>query len=301
MVCWDRADGEARRATASLSGDKVTSWRICSREPNMTVDEWHEWMTCSATERVAKALARRGITDVAGADGHVGHGAALMPGRQTPQARLVRRSVPGSDVGSPHAFNVTGLHLVVRRHDDAARAGRPSTAWHSTPEVMGATPAEACSRRQCSRPAPLEDQRAGRGRLRPSTAISLLLAATALRWLGLETARAGAAPGRVPAAPIDGSARGGTGTLVRRDGGSYRLASRTPLPADRVPHRRVGPGLHDHVPSLGSDRLGDITDLGRGGADNYSRRASVTSNAICIHEEDSGVGPEARGGQAGRG
>ena len=43
MVCWDRADGQARRATVSLSGNNVTSWEdLPGQQPNMTVDEWHE-------------------------------------------------------------------------------------------------------------------------------------------------------------------------------------------------------------------------------------------------------------------
>ena len=43
VVCWDRADGQACRATVSLTGDKVTSWEdLPGQQPNMTVDEWHE-------------------------------------------------------------------------------------------------------------------------------------------------------------------------------------------------------------------------------------------------------------------
>ena len=43
VVCWDRADGQACRATVSLTGDKVTSWEnLPGQQPNMTADEWHE-------------------------------------------------------------------------------------------------------------------------------------------------------------------------------------------------------------------------------------------------------------------
>ncbi len=42
-VGWDRADGQAYRAVVSLTGDAVTSWEhLPGRQPNMTVDEWHE-------------------------------------------------------------------------------------------------------------------------------------------------------------------------------------------------------------------------------------------------------------------
>ena len=43
VVCWDRADGQAYRATVSLTGDEVTQWQhLPGQQPNMTVDEWHE-------------------------------------------------------------------------------------------------------------------------------------------------------------------------------------------------------------------------------------------------------------------
>jgi len=42
-VCWNRADGEAYRATVSLTGNEVTHWEhLPGQHPNMTVDEWHE-------------------------------------------------------------------------------------------------------------------------------------------------------------------------------------------------------------------------------------------------------------------
>jgi primary-amine oxidase len=66
VVCWDRADGLARRATVSLTGDTVTAWEdLPGQQPNMTVDEWHECdEMLRAHPELTQALARRGITDL---------------------------------------------------------------------------------------------------------------------------------------------------------------------------------------------------------------------------------------------
>ena len=93
MVCWDRADGQARRATVSLTGDNVTSWEdLPGQQPNMTVDEWHECdEMLRAHPALAEALARRGITDMSLVLTDMwAYGAALVPERyQGPQDRLV--------------------------------------------------------------------------------------------------------------------------------------------------------------------------------------------------------------------
>ena len=40
VVCWNRADGQAYRATVSLAGNEVTSWQhLPGQQPNMTHDE----------------------------------------------------------------------------------------------------------------------------------------------------------------------------------------------------------------------------------------------------------------------
>src|SRR6202035_719299 len=59
-VCWNRADGQAYRATVSLTADEVSAWEhLPGQQPNMTVDEWHE---CDVMLRshpaVIEALAR---------------------------------------------------------------------------------------------------------------------------------------------------------------------------------------------------------------------------------------------------
>jgi primary-amine oxidase len=84
VVCWDRADGQARRATVSLSGDNVTSWEdLPGQQPNMTVDEWHECdEMLRAHPALAEALARRGITDMSLVLTDMwAYGAALVPDR----------------------------------------------------------------------------------------------------------------------------------------------------------------------------------------------------------------------------
>jgi primary-amine oxidase len=117
VVCWDRAAGQARRATVSLSGDKVTSWEdLPGQQPNMTVDEWHECdEMLRAHPAVAEALARRGMTDMSLVLTDMwAYGAALVPARYK-NRRLGWSDVwyRSSELGNPYARHVTGLHPVV--------------------------------------------------------------------------------------------------------------------------------------------------------------------------------------------
>jgi primary-amine oxidase len=58
VVGWDRADGQACRATVSLTGDKVTSWEdLPGQQPNMTVAVQS---TPLRTEQEGKLAARAG-------------------------------------------------------------------------------------------------------------------------------------------------------------------------------------------------------------------------------------------------
>ena len=117
VVCWDRADGRAWRAVVSLTGDAVTAWAdLPGQQPNMTVDEWHECdQMLRAHPALAEALARRGITDMSLVLTDMwAYGAALVPERY----RGLR--IGWSDVwyrdspdGNPYAHHVTGLHPVV--------------------------------------------------------------------------------------------------------------------------------------------------------------------------------------------
>ena len=105
---------------------------------------------------------------------------------------------------------------------------------------------------------------------------------------GLQPPRGpGAAPGRVPRrgpAPL-----GGAPALVRRDGGAVPGRQPGPLPADRVRHRRVGPGLHDHLAVPGLRLPGRHHLPGRGGARLPRRAPDHTERDL-----------HPRGGQRGR-
>ena len=226
MVCWDRADGQARRATVSLTGDNVTSWEdLPGQQPNMTVDEWHE---CDEMLRAHPALAAgagppRHHRHVAGADRHVGLRRRAGPrALQRPQDRLVRRLVPGQRAGQP-VRSPRHRPAPGRRpeHDDAARAGGQLLRRHR-PRGDGGVPAQPAPD-AAARGDAAGDQPAGRGRLHPRRPQPVLaeLAAAA----GLQPPRGpGAAPGRVPRRKT-GSARWRTGSR------SPRWWSRTGTPA----------------------------------------------------------------------
>ena len=82
---------------------------------------------------------------------------------------------------------------------------------------------------------------------------------------GLQPPRGpGAAPGCLPRRRK--MALGGAPALVRRDGRALPGRQPGPLPADRVRHRRVGPGLHDHLAGPGLRLPGRDRLPGRGGA-----------------------------------
>jgi primary-amine oxidase len=117
VVCWNRADGQAYQAVVSLTKDAVTAWQHRpGQQPNMTVDEWHE---CDVMLRshpaVVEALARRGITDMSRVLSDMwAYGAALVP------ERYAGRRIGWCDVwyrdserGNPYAHHLSGLHPVV--------------------------------------------------------------------------------------------------------------------------------------------------------------------------------------------
>ena len=247
MVCWDRADGQAHRATVSLTGDKVTTLGGPARPAAE-----HDRGRVARVRRDAPRPPRgdrgagppRHHRHVAGADRHVGLRRRAGPrALQRPQDRLVRRLVPGQRAGQP-VRPPRHRPAPGRRpeHHDAARAGGQLPGRHR-PRGDGRVPAQphpdAAARGDAA-----GDHPAGRGRLhprRPPAALAELAAAA-----GLQPPRGpGAAPGRVPRR--ERLRLGGAPALVRRDGGAVPGRQPGPLPADRVRHRRVGPGLHDHL------------------------------------------------------
>ena len=116
-VCWNREDGQTYRAIVNLTENVVARWEhLPGVQPNMTVDEWHE---CDAMLRshpdVVRALGRRGITDPSRVLADMwAYGAALVPpryaGRRLGWCDLWHR---GSERGNPYARHVTGLHPIV--------------------------------------------------------------------------------------------------------------------------------------------------------------------------------------------
>ena len=117
VVCWNRADGRAYRASVSLTGDVVTAWEhLPGQQPNMTVDEWHE---CDEMLRshpaVVETLAKHGITDLSRVLFDMwAYGAALVPGRYTGR-RIGWCDVwyRASERGNPYARHLSGLHPIV--------------------------------------------------------------------------------------------------------------------------------------------------------------------------------------------
>jgi primary-amine oxidase len=116
-VVWNRDDGQAYRAVVSLTGDAVTGWEaLPGQQPNITLDEWHE---CDEMLRdhplLAAALSRRGITQPDRILTDVwAYGAALVPPRYR-GLRLGWSDVwcRASDEGNPYAHHLSGLHPIV--------------------------------------------------------------------------------------------------------------------------------------------------------------------------------------------
>jgi primary-amine oxidase len=141
VVCWDRADGRAYRATVSLTGDEVTAWEhLPGQQPNMTADEWHECdEMLRAHPAVVKALGQRGITDMSRVLADMwAYGAAFVPGRYAGRrigwCDLWYR---GSERGNPYAHHVTGLHPIVDLNTMELLEIEDSYQGGTDPEVMG--------------------------------------------------------------------------------------------------------------------------------------------------------------------
>jgi len=291
VVCWDRSDGRAYRAVVSLTDSAVTAWEdLPGQQPNMTVDEWHE---CDQMLRghpaLAQALARRGITDLSLVLTDMwAYGAALVPERYR-GLRLGWSDVwyRGSEQGNPYAHHVTGLHPVVDLNnmtlleieDDGASADsrvQPEVMGEYLPALIGMPLREI---------APLEvSQPAGAG---------FTLDGRLLRWQDWQLR-------------LGFNHREGLVLYQVRfsDGGRLRpVAHRLSFAEMFVPYRDASPdhyrrtafdigewglGFMTTSLELGCDCLGEITYLD---AVVHDSRAEprVIHNAICVHEEDSGV------------
>ena len=291
VVCWDRADGQAYRATVSLTGDEVAGWEhLPGQQPNMTVDEWHECdEMLRADPRLAQALARRGLTDMSLVLTDMwAYGAALVPERYKDR-RIGWSDVwyRGSELGNPYARHVTGLHPVVdlntmtllELEDNYAEGAQED------PEVMGEYLPSLLPMR-LREVTPLE--------ITQPEGVGFTLDGNQLSWQNWQL--------RLGFNHREGLVLHQVGFA---DGGRLRsVAHRMSFAEMVVPYRDASPdhyrrtafdigewglGFMTTSLSLGCDCLGDITYLDAVVHDSRGEPRTVP-NAICIHEEDSGVG-----------
>ncbi len=287
-VGWDRANGQAYRAVVSLTGDAVTSWEdLAGRQPNMTVDEWHE---CDHMLRehpeLAKALARRGITDMSRVLTDMwAYGAALVPERYR-GLRLGWSDVwyRDSEQSNPYAHHVTGLHPVVdlnamtmlELEDGLDDGDRPAVMGEYLPRLIP-MPLRSVKPLEVSQPAGVDFTLEGR----------------LLCWQNWEL--------RLGFNHREGLVLHHVGF---RDGGRLRpVAHRLSFAEMVVPYRDASPdhyrrtafdigewglGFMTTSLELGCDCLGEITYLDAVVHDSRGEPRTI-ANAICIHEEDSGV------------
>ena len=290
VVCWDRSDGQAYRAVVTLTADAVTSWEhLPGQQPNMTVDEWHECdEMLRAHPALAEALARRGITDMSLVVTDMwAYGAALVPERY----RGLR--IGWSDVwyrdspdGNPYAHHVTGLHPVVDLNrmtlleveDDAPEVPgvQPGVRGEYLPALTGMPLREV---------APLE--------VSQPDGVGFTLDGRLLCWQNWQL--------RLGFNYREGLVLHEVGFV---DSGRLRpVAHRMSFAEMFVPYRDASPdhyrrtafdigewglGFMTTSLDLGCDCLGEITYLDAVVHDSAGEPRMIP-NAICVHEEDSGV------------
>jgi primary-amine oxidase len=288
VVCWDRADGRAYRAVVSLDGDAVTSWAdLPGQQPNMTVDEWHECdEMLRAHPALIDALARRGITDMSLVLTDMwAYGAALVPeryrGRRIGWSDVWYRESPD---GNPYAHHVTGLHPVVdlnrmtllELEDVAVDGEEPRVRGEYTPALLGQPLREV---------APLS--------VSQPDGVGFTLDGYLLSWQNWQL--------RLGFNHREGLVLHRVGFVD--DGRLRPVANRMSFAEMFVPYRDASPdhyrrtafdigewglGFMTTSLELGCDCLGEIRYLDAVVHDS-SGEPRVIRNAICVHEEDSGV------------
>ncbi|MGD0069278.1 MAG: primary-amine oxidase [Streptosporangiaceae bacterium] len=290
IVCWDRTDGQAYRAVVSLTGDMVTSWEhLPGQQPNMTIDEWHE---CDQMLRgqpaLIEALARRGISDLSLVLTDMwAYGGALVPDRYR-GLRLGWCDVwcRDSQDGNPYAHHLTGLHPVVDLNrmtllelEDSGSEGSAGAAdvrGEYLPRLIGRPPRSVT---------PLE--------VSQPDGVGFQLEGQLLRWQDWEL--------RLGFNYREGLVLHQVGF---RDAGRLRpVAHRLSFAEMVVPYRDASPdhyrrtafdigewglGFMTTSLELGCDCLGEISYLDAVVHDSRGQPRTI-ANAICIHEEDSGV------------
>jgi len=287
-VCWNRADGQAYRATVSLTSDEVTNWEhLPGQQPNMTVDEWHECdEMLRAHPELVKALARRGITDMSLVLTDMwAYGAALVPARYQ-GLRIGWSDVwyRGGEQANPYAHHVTGLHPIVDLNTMTLLELEDSDEGATGPEVMGEYLPSLLPMR-LREVTPLE--------ISQPEGVGFTLEGHHLSWQNWEL--------RVGFNHREGLVLHQVGF---RDGGRLRsVAHRLSFAEMVVPYRDASPdhyrrtafdigewglGFMTTSLALGCDCLGEITYLDAVVHDSRGEPRTIP-NAICVHEEDSGV------------
>ena len=290
VVCWNRADGQAYRATISLSGDEVTSWEhLPGQQPNMTVDEWHECdEMLRAHPALAQALARRGITDMSRVLTDMwAYGDALVPdryrGRRLGWCDVWYRD---SERGNPYAHHVSGLHPVVDLNTMTLLELEDDYEGGELPDVMGEYLPSLIPMR-LREVTPLE--------ISQPEGVGFTLDGYRLSWQNWRL--------RLGFNHREGLVLHQVGW--QDGGGRLRpVAHRLSFAEMVVPYRDASPdhyrrtafdigewglGFMTTSLSLGCDCLGEITYLDAVVHDSRGEPQTIP-NAICVHEEDSGVG-----------
>jgi primary-amine oxidase len=288
VVCWNREDGLAYRAVVSLTGDTVAAWtHLPGQHPNMTVDEWHECdQKLRADPRVARALARRGITELDRVLIDVwAYGAALVPERYR-GLRLGWGDVwyRATAEGNPYAHPVNGLHPIIDLNrmelleieDTDLPVEPPAVMGEYLPQLIG-TPQREVKPLLVSQP----------------EGVSFTLDGNLLSWQNWQLR-------------LGFNYREGLilHTVGFTDGGRVRpVAHRLSFAEMVVPYRdpttdhyrrtafdigEWGLGFMTTSLELGCDCLGEITYVDAVVHDSHGEPRTI-KNAICVHEEDNAV------------
>ena len=290
VVCWNRGDGQAYRGTVSLTGDEVSNWEhLPGQQPNITVDEWHECdeMLRAHPDLVA-ALARRGITDLSRVLTDMwAYGAALIPERYRGR-RLGWSDVwyRGSERGNPYAHHVTGLHPVIDLNTMTLLELEDGYEGGEAPDVMGEYLPDLIPMR-LREVTPLE--------ISQPHGVGFTLDGYQLSWQNWRL--------RVGFNHREGLVLHQVG-WQEGSGGARSVAHRLSFAEMVVPYRDASPdhyrrtafdigewglGFMTTSLTLGCDCLGEITYLDAVVHDSRGEPRTIP-NAICVHEEDSGVG-----------
>jgi primary-amine oxidase len=288
VVCWNRTDGQAYRAVASLTADAVTAWeQLPGQQPNMTVDEWHECdLMLRAHPAVIEALARRGVTDLSRVLADMwAYGAALVPeryaGRRIGWCDVWYRA---SERGNPYARHLTGLHPIVDLNTMELLELEDTDPGGDDPEVRGEYLPDLLPTRLREVTPLTVSQPAG---------VGYTLDGNELRWQNWQL--------RIGFNYREGLVLHQVGY---QDGTRLRpVAHRLSFAEMVVPYRDASPdhyrrtafdigewglGFMTTSLALGCDCLGEISYLDAVVHDSAGE-PQVIENAICVHEEDSGV------------